>query len=44
MASDSFPDVPAELRSAAAARSPKIRTLLARQVQALEEFCALPLK
>jgi hypothetical protein len=41
---DSFTGAPSELRSAAATRSPKIRTLLARHPQALEEFCALPLK
>jgi hypothetical protein len=41
---DSFHDAPSELRSAATARMPKIRSLLAAHPQALEEFCALPLK
>jgi hypothetical protein len=40
---DSFRDAPVALRSAAAARGPKIRTLLAAHPQALEEFSALPI-
>jgi hypothetical protein len=40
---NSFHAAPAELRSAAAARWPKVRTLLASHPQVLEEFSALPL-
>jgi hypothetical protein len=40
---DSFQAAPTELRSAVAARMPRIRTLLAKHPQALEEFSSLRL-
>jgi hypothetical protein len=39
---DSFREAPTALRSAVSARLPRIRTLLARHPQALEEFSTLP--